>query len=161
MNEPTIPPEFDITEVIHAEMQLRILLLDPTRQPTFFGPRTEAQRLIELELIFDSIKTATKTLRARGYWPGITTISLDGQRFWYLPFDLFATLFTGLSAKARTTLTLVEQICAQTDEAAVALLLPNNAIKLLHLDDAGMRGQTYPCEHHPRPSKKRIKPTTQ
>ncbi len=41
------------------------------------------------------------------------------------------------------TLSLVEQICAQTDEAAVALLLPNNKIKLMYLSDAGMRGQTY------------------
>jgi hypothetical protein len=146
MQEPAIPPEFEITDVIRAEMQVRIVLLDPQHHATFFGPRTDAQRLIELEMVFDSIKATTKELRARGYWAGITLISLDGQRFWYLPFDLFPTLITGLPQKAVETLMLVKQICAQTDEAAAALILPQNQINLLHLDADGMRGQTYTRE---------------
>ena len=48
----------------------------------------------------------------------------------------------GLPADALEVLALVKQICAQTDEAAVALLLPNNTIKLLYLSDESMRGQT-------------------
>ena len=146
MQEPAIPPEFEITDVIRAEMQLRIVLLDPHRHATFFGPRTDAQRLIELDMVFDSIRATTKELRARGYWAGITLISLDGQRFWYLPFDLFPTLITGLPRNAVETLMLVKQICAQTDAAAAALILPQNRVNLLHLDTDGMRGQTYTRE---------------
>jgi hypothetical protein len=112
-------------------MNVRIHQLSPQRGTTFFGPRTEAQRLIELELAFASVKSATKELRARGYWHGIILISLDGQQFWYLPFSLFLSVVSGLPADALETLSLVEQICAQTDEAAVALLLPNNKVELL------------------------------
>ena len=121
-------------------MNLRIHQLSPQRRTTFFGPRTEAQRLIELELVFASVQNATKELHARGYWHGII---LDGQRFWYLPFSLFPSIVRGLPADALETLLLVERICAQTDEAAVALLLPDNKLKLLDLGDEGMRGQTY------------------
>ena len=143
MDQPQPPADFEITAVIRAEMNLRIHQLSPQRWATFFGARTEAQRLIELELVFASIQNATKELHARGYWHGIILISLDGQRFWYLPFSLLPSIVTGLPADALETLALVEQICAQTDEAAVALLLPNNMIKLLYLSDEGMRGQTY------------------
>ncbi len=143
MDQPQPPVDFEITAVIRAEMNLRMHQLPPERRTTFFGPRTDAQRLIELELVFASVQHATKELRARGYWHGIVLISLDGQQFWYLPFSLFPSIVTGLPAAALETLALVEQICAQTDEAAVALLLPNNKIKLLYLSDEGMRGQTY------------------
>ncbi len=124
-------------------MNLRIHQLSPQRWAMFFGPRTEAQRLIELELVFASIQNATKELHARGSWHGIILISLDGQRFWYLPFNLFPAIVTGLPADALEVLALVEQICAQTDEVAVALLLPDNKLKLLYMGDEGMRGQTY------------------
>ena len=60
-----------------------------------------------------------------------------------MPFSLLPSVVVGLPADALEVLALVEQICAQTDEAAVALLLPNNKIKLLYLSDEGMRGQTY------------------
>ena len=143
MNDPQPPADFEITEVIRAEMNVRIHQLSPQRRTTFFGPRTEAQRLIELELVFASAKNATKELRARGSWHGIILISQDGQRFWYLPFNVFPTIVQGLPADALEVLSLVEQICAQTDEAAVALLLPNKMIKLLYMSDDGMRGQTH------------------
>lgn len=133
-----------MTEVIRAEMQLRILQLSPARRATFFGPRSDAQRLIELEVVFASVQHATHVFRARGDWHGITLISLDGQRFWYLPFPLFATIVPGLPADAHEMLTLVEQICAQTDHAVAALLLPNHQVKILYLSPNGMRGQTYP-----------------
>ena len=143
MDQPQPPADFEITAVIRAEMNLRIQQLSPQRRTTFFGPRTEAQRLIELELVFAAIQNATKELHARGYWHGIILISLDGQRFWYLPFGLFPSIVTGLPTDALEVLALVEQICAQTDEAAVALLLPDNKLKLLYMGDEGMRGPTY------------------
>ena len=143
MDQPQPPADFEITAVIRAAMNLRIHQLPSQQRTTLFGPRTDAQRLIELELVVAAVQHATKELRARGYWHGIVLISLDGQRFWYLPFSLFPSIVTGLPAEALETLSLVEQICAQTDEAAVALLLPNNKIKLMYLSDAGMRGQTY------------------
>lgn len=143
MDQPQPPADFEITEVIRADMDLRIHQLSPKRRTTFFGPRTEVQRLIELELVLTSAQNATKELRARGSWHGIVLISLDGERFWYLPFSLFPSMVTGLPADALEVLALVEQICAQTDEAAVALLLPNNKLKLLYLSSNGMRGQTY------------------
>ena len=143
MDQPQPPAEFEITAVIRAEMNLRIHQLSPQRWTTFFGPRTEAQRLIELELVFAAVQNATKELHARGSWHGIILISLDGQRFWYLPFSLFPSMVPGLPKDALEVLALVEQICAQTDEASVALLLPDNKIKLLYLSDEGMRGQTY------------------
>ncbi|HSH81021.1 MAG TPA: hypothetical protein VLA19_21010 [Herpetosiphonaceae bacterium] len=117
--------------------------LPSPQRTTMFGPRTDAQSLIELELVFAAVQHTTKELHARGSWHGIVLISLDGQRFWYLPFSLFPSMVPGLPADALEVLALVEQICAQTDEAAVALLLPDNKIKLLYLDDEGMRGQTY------------------
>ena len=128
--------------MIRATMNLRMQQLPPQQRTPLFGPRTDAQRLLELELVFAAVQHATKELRARGSWPGIVLISLDGQRFWYLPFSLFPSVVMGLPADALEVLALVEQICAQTDEAAVALLLPNNTIKLLYLSDEGMRGQT-------------------
>ena len=143
MDQPQPPDDFEITSVIRAEMNLRMHQLSPERGTMLFGPRTEAQRLIELEMVFASVKSATKELRARGYWHGIVLISLDGQRFWYLPFSLFPSVVTGLPADALETLSLVEQICAQTDEAAVALVLPTNKVELLYLGGEGMRGQTY------------------
>ncbi|HSH80673.1 MAG TPA: hypothetical protein VLA19_19255 [Herpetosiphonaceae bacterium] len=143
MDQPQPPTEFEVTAVIRAAMNLRIQQLPPQQRTTLFGPRTDAQRLLELELVFAAVQHATKELRARGSWPGIVLISLDGQRFWYLPFSLFPSVVRGLPADALEVLALVEQICAQTDEAAVALLLPDNKIKLLYLGDEGMRGQTY------------------
>ena len=143
VDQPQPPVDFEITAVIRAEMYLRMQQLPPERRTTLFGLRTDAQRLIELEVVFASIQHATKELRARGSWHGIVLINLDGQRFWYLPFNLFPSIVSGMPTDAMETLSLVEQICAQTDEAAVALLLPNNKIKLMYLSDAGMRGQTY------------------
>ncbi len=143
MDQPQPPADFEITAVIRGEMNLRMQQLPSQQRPTLFGPRTDAQRLSELELVFAAVQHATKALRARSAWHDIGLISLDGQRFWYLPLSLFPAIVTGLPADALETLTLVEQICAQTDEAAVALLLPNNMIKLLYLSDEGMRGQTY------------------
>ncbi len=143
MDQPQPPAEFEITAVIRAAVNLRTQQLPSQQRTTLFGPRTDAQRLLELELVFAAVQYATKELRGRGSWPGIVLISLDGQRFWYLPFSLFPSAVTGLPADALEVLTLVEQICAQTDEAAVALLLPDNKIKLLYLSDEGMRGQTY------------------
>ena len=143
MDDPQPPADFEITEVIRAEMQLRIHQLPLQRRTTFFGPRTDTQRVIELELVFAAVQHATQEFRGRGQWHGIVLISLDGQRFWYLPFSLLPTIVTGLPADALETLALVEQICAQTDESAVALLLPNHRIKLLYLSNDGMRSQTY------------------
>ena len=40
---------------------------------------------------------------------------------------------------------MVGRIWAQTDEAAPALLLPNNKPTPLYMDDEGLRGQTYRC----------------
>ncbi len=110
MEQPQPPADFEITEVIRAEMNLRMHQLSPERGTTLFGPRTEAQRLIELEMVFASVKSATRELRARGYWHGIVLISLDGQRFWYLPFSLFPSVVSGLPADGLETLSLVEQI---------------------------------------------------
>ncbi len=143
MDQPQPPAEFEITAVIRAAMNLRTQQLPFQQRTTLFGPRTDAQRLLELELVFAPVQNATKELRGRGGWPGIVLMSLDGQRFWYLPFSLLPSVVVGLPADALEVLALVEQICAQTDEAAVALLLPNNKIKLLYLSDDGMRGQTY------------------
>ncbi len=106
MDQPQPPVDFEITAVIRAEMNLRMHQLPPERRTTFFGPRTDAQRLIELELVFASVQHATKELRARGYWHGIVLISLDGQQFWYLPFSLFPSIVTGLPAAALETLAL-------------------------------------------------------
>lgn len=116
MDDPQPSADFEITEVIRAEMHLRMQQLPLQRRTTFFGPRTDTQRLIELELVFAAIQHATQELRARGQGHGIVLISLDGQRFWYLPFSLFPTIVPGLPADAVETLSLVEQICAQTDE---------------------------------------------
>ena len=124
-------------------MNLRMQQLPSQQRPTLFGLRTDAQRLSEMELVFAAMQHATKALRARSAWHDIGLSSLAGQRFWYLPLSLFPAIVTGLPAAALETLSLVAQICAQTDEAAVALLLPNTMVKLLYLSDAGMRGQTY------------------
>ena len=99
--------------------------------------------MIELELVVAAIQHATKELHARSSPHGIILIRLDSQRFWYRPFSLLPSIATGLPAEALEVLALVEHIRVQTDEASVALLLPDNKLKPLYLGAEGRSGQTY------------------
>jgi len=58
---------------------------------------------------------------------------------------LFLEIVTDLPPDAMDTLDLVEQICAETDETAIAMLLPEQRVKLLYLHGKEMRGKTYGC----------------
>ena len=67
--------------LIRATMNLRMQQLPPQQRTPLCGPRTDAQRLLELDLVFAAVQHATKELRTRGSQPGIVLMRLDGQRF--------------------------------------------------------------------------------
>ena len=79
-------PGLDITDLVRAQSDVFALQLPPAQQAILRGPRTEARRLLELQIVLDSASAAAQGLAGRGQGQGVVVVSQDGSRFWYVPF---------------------------------------------------------------------------
>jgi len=136
-------PGLDITDLVRAQGDLFALQLPLVQQAILRGPRTEAQRLLELQIVLDSASAAAQGLAGRGQGQGVVVVSQDGSRFWYVPFADMPQAVPGLPNDAHELLAMVRQVYNISREAVIALLLPEHKVKLLYMAHDGMRGQTY------------------
>ena len=136
-------PGLDITDLVRAQGDLFALQLPLVQQAILRGPRTEAQRLLELQIVLDSASAAAQGLAGRGQGQGVVVVSQDGSQFWYVPFADMLQAVPGLPNDAHELLAMVRQVYNISREAVIALLLPEHKVKLLYMAHDGMRGQTY------------------
>lgn len=137
-------PTTDMTSLVKAEFGLRLADLTNGEQQILLGPRTQAQRLAELDLVLTCARSAAATLVEMGYPHGIVIISMTGTELTLVPYAEIPMVFPGLPAEARELLAMAEQICAHEYTAIVGLLLPDNHVKLLYFAEDSIRGMTYP-----------------
>jgi len=142
-NRMSAVPGLDITDLVRAQSDVFALQLPLAQQAILRGPCTDAQRLLELQIVLDSASAAAQGLAGRGHGQGVVLVSQNGSQFWYVPFADMPQAVPGLPDDAHELLAMVRQVYDVTHEAVIALLLPQHKAKLLYMARDGMRGQTY------------------
>lgn len=139
----TLPHGEEITEHFGTHWLHLAGQLPPHQQRVLNGPRTEQQRLIELQLVLDSAILMGCDRFLQCGERGITVVKEDGSRFWFVAFADVDAALPGLPADAHETLDMARQVYDPASEAVVALLMPERRVRLLYVSRDGIRGQIY------------------
>ena len=145
----SLPRGEEITDHIRAHWLQLASALPSHQQRVLNGPRTDQQRLMELQMVLDSAILASRDRFLQRGDRGVIVGSEDGSHFWFLAFANVEAALPGLPADARETLDMARQVYNPSDEAVVALLLPERRVRLLYLARDGMRGQVYQRASNP------------
>lgn len=139
----TLPRGEEITEHFGAHWLQLASRLPAHQQRVLNGPRTEQQRLIELQLVLDTAILVGSGRFLQCGERGVTVVKEDGSRFWFVAFADMGAALPGLPADAHEMLDMARQVYDPVTEAVVALLLPEQRVRLLYLAHDGIRGQIY------------------